>query len=89
MGLLQNIKAEPVRWFSAASALVPLGTTGLIVFDAWHPTLDQLAYVNGLPAAIALAVGVSVVRNAVASKPNVKAVDPATARELWSDPPGP
>ena len=89
MGLWQNIKTEPVRWFSAVSALTPLLTTGLIIFDMWKPTLDQLAYVNGLPAAVALAVGVSVVRNSVASKPNVKAVSPGTARELWSDPPGP
>lgn len=61
----KSIKREPVRWFSALSALVPLGTAGLITFDWWHPTVEQLAYVNGLPAAVALGLGVTVVRNAV------------------------
>lgn len=59
------IKREPVRWFSAANALVPVVTTGFITFDWWHPTIEQLAWVNGLPAVVGLAFGVTVVRNAV------------------------
>jgi hypothetical protein len=63
--LWAHIKREPVRWFAGANGLVPILTTGLILFDWWHPTVEQLAYVNGLPAAVGVAVGVSVLRNAV------------------------
>lgn len=63
--LWAHIRREPVRWFAGANALVPIATTGFILFDWWEPTVEQLAYVNGLPAAVGLAIGVSLVRNAV------------------------
>lgn len=71
--IARNIRREPVRWFTVLSALTPLITTGFILFDWWHPTIEQLAYVNGFPAGIALAFGITVVRQAVT--PNEKISD--------------
>lgn len=73
-----TVKREPVRYFTVAAALTPLITTGLILFDWWHPAVEQLAYVNGLPAAVAVAFGVTVVRNAVT--PNDKLPGPIVER---------
>ena len=76
--LFNTIRREPVRYFTVASGLIPLITTGLILFDWWHPAVEQLAYVNGLPAAIAVVFGVTIVRNAVT--PNDKLPGPIVER---------
>lgn len=58
-------RREPVRVFTGLQGTVTLATQGLVLFDAWDPTVDQLAYVNGLVAAVALAWGFTGVRNRV------------------------
>lgn len=86
MGILQTIKREPVRALTAAAGVVPIVTTGLVLFHAWDPTDEQLAYVNGVPVALGVALGWTIVRNAVASKVNVERVDPVVADQLWPPP---
>lgn len=57
--------AEPVALFTGLAVLVPLITNGLVVFDAWAPSPDQLAYVNSAVAVIASAFGIKVARDHV------------------------
>lgn len=57
---------EPVALFAFLATIVPLVTSGLVVFGAWHPTVEQLAYVDGVPAIVALAFGIRVTRAKVA-----------------------
>jgi SNF family Na+-dependent transporter len=76
--IINNVKREPVRWFAAIDGLVALLSTGLIVFDAWHPTLDQLAFVTGATAVVASALGFTIVRQAVT--PNEKLSDAVVDR---------
>lgn len=52
-------KMHPVRFVSAVAGTVQLSTQGLVLFQVWHPTVDQLAYVNGLVVALAAVWGVS------------------------------
>lgn len=73
-----SIKREPVRWFACIDALVGLFCTGLVVFDAWNPTLDQLAFVTGATAVVANALGFTIVRQAVT--PNDKLSDAVVER---------
>lgn len=79
--LWANLKREPVRWFTGLSQLVPLIVTGLLVFDAWNPNAEQLAYVTGLPAALALVFGVTIVRNAVTPNDKLPAAVVDRARD--------
>lgn len=57
--------AEPVALFTALAMLVPLVVSGLVVFDAWSPTADQLAWVNGATIIIAGSFGIKVTRSNV------------------------
>jgi hypothetical protein len=59
------VDAEPVALFSALATLVPLVANGLVVFNAWGPTADQLAYVNGATVVVAGALGVTGARRLV------------------------
>lgn len=68
--IVAHIRREPVRWFTATSQLIPVIVSGLLVFGAWDPTPEQLAYVSGAVAAIAGAFGFTIVRQAVT--PNTK-----------------
>lgn len=86
--ILDLIRSEPVRALSVAAGVVPLVADGLIVFDAWNPTVEQLAYVNGAPVALGVALGWKVVRNAVAPRVNVEEVAPDVAAILWDPPQG-
>lgn len=63
--IINWIKREPVRAFTIANGLAPIVVSGLLVFDAWQPTDEQLTYVVGLPAAVGIVFGVSAVRNSV------------------------
>ena len=57
--------AEPVALFTGLATLVPLATNGLVVFDLWAPTADQLAYVNSAAVVMASAFGIKVARDHV------------------------
>lgn len=61
--------AEPVALFTGLATLVPLVTNGLVVFNAWAPTADQLAYVNSAATVIAAGFGIKVARDAVTPIP--------------------
>ena len=76
--LWANIKREPVRWFTGLSTAVPIAVNGLIIFDAWDPTVEQLQYVLGVPAALAAVFGFTIVRDAVT--PNEKLSDAVVDR---------
>lgn len=59
------IRREPVRTLTVLSGVVPIVTDGLVLFGAWRPTLEQLAFVNGVPVALGAACGWTIVRNRV------------------------
>lgn len=63
--LVDLIRREPVRTLTIAAATVPIVADGLVVFNVWDPTGEQLAYVNGLPVVLGAVFGYTVVRNAV------------------------
>lgn len=84
--IVSLLRREPVRALTVLAGLVPLITNGLIIFDVWSPTSEQLAYVNGAPAAVAVILGFTVVRNAVAPRVHVERVAPAAAETLWPPP---
>jgi len=76
-GIVNNIKREPVRWFSSLIAVVPIVVTGLLLFTNWNPTEEQLSYVLGMPGAIFGVLGWTVIREAVT--PNAKLPPSTTA----------
>ena len=63
--------AEPVALFTALATLVPLITNGLVVFGAWSPEADQLAYVNSATLVVSAAFGVRASRAAVTPEGDV------------------
>ena len=54
--------SEPVALFVFLATIVPLVSSGLVVFEAWAPTAEQLAWTNGVPVALAAALGIKVTR---------------------------
>lgn len=71
--LTASVKREPVRWFTGLSTVVPIIVNGLLIFNAWNPSVEQLQYVLGVPTAIAAVFGFTIVRSAVT--PNEKLPD--------------
>jgi len=61
----QLMDAEPVVLFTALATLVPLITNGLVVFNAWSPTAEQLAYVNGFVLVASSGFGIRAARQHV------------------------
>lgn len=57
---------EPVFVLTFIATIVPLVTSGVVVFDIWSPSADQLAWVNGVPVMFAAAFGLQVTRQKVA-----------------------
>lgn len=63
-------KRNPVRVFVAVDTFIStVVIQGLVIFDLWDPTAEQLAYATGVVGAIAAAFGISVVHNQVTPYP--------------------
>ena len=75
--IIENIKREPVRWFSSLLALVPITVTGILLFTSWKPTEEQLGFILGTPASVLAVMGWTVIREAVT--PNAKLPPSTTA----------
>lgn len=76
--LWQNIKREPVRWLAGLQVLWVAVVSGLLVFEAWSPSADQLQWTLGVPVVLANIFGFTVVREAVT--PNEKLSDAVVER---------
>lgn len=63
------IKKEPTRFFAASGALVTSLINGIVVFDLWHPTVEQLSYSNGFVGVLAAFFLATFLRSSVT--PNV------------------
>lgn len=82
--IIDWIRREPVRVFTAATVAIPALLTGLRLFFGYEPTPEQYDYLIALPAVIAAMVGWTAVRNAVASRSNIEAENAVTAFKLWN-----
>jgi hypothetical protein len=59
------LDSEPVALFTMLGSIVPLITNGLVVFNAWSPSADQLAYTNGVVVALSAIIAGSTARTQV------------------------
>lgn len=73
------IRKEPARFFAALGALVTGLINGLTTFDLWHPTVEQLAYSNGLVGLFAAFFLATFLRGAVT--PNITVEEEFTPNE--------
>ncbi len=92
------IRREPVRFIMGVQGTVSLLINGLVVFEAWDPTAEQLAFLNGAVVSLGTVWGFTSTRAAVAVRSNVldlaKAIGGANyetspawalAKQLWPD----
>jgi len=63
------IHREPVRVLLILAGMIPLVSSGLQLFGIYELNPDQLAYLAGLPTAIGVVVGSTVIRNRVTPVP--------------------
>ena len=63
-------EGEPVYVLTFLATFVPMIASGLVVFQAWSPTADQLAWVTGVPATVGAGFGIAVRRNVSPVGPN-------------------
>ena len=89
--LADLIRREPVRVFVALDILTAWIVNGLVLWDVWQPTDEQLAWVNGTWVTVAAAFGFTIVRQAVTPNPTVDILTEQAWLQGASDnhPPGP
>ncbi len=73
------IKKEPARFFAALGVFWSGLITGIVQFDLWHPTVEQLSYANGFVGLVASFLLATFLRDAVT--PNVTVEEEFTPNE--------
>lgn len=76
--LWATLKREPVRWLTGLQVLWVAAIGGLLVFNMWQPSADQLQWTLGVPVVLANIFGFTIVREAVT--PNEKLSDKVVER---------
>lgn len=84
-GMTTWIRREPIRFLMGLQGTLIAIINGLVIFEVWDPTAEQVSYLNGFVIALATAWGFTSTRSAVAVRNNVIEV----AKAINSDPNGP